>query len=163
MLTDTPSESRFCPGQLQPTYNFRIRSSICQMSRYQCKTQHRGTLLSLPLGGFHENILRTKGFEDYIRDNVDNWFRWSRKMKLPVEHMEDLILVTGRTLAKSWAAAVFDGHMSSGTLAPRQYLWRPESPITGGVQFIWHNVRGSVEYHNSRFNPVRSPGYVFSP
>ena len=46
-------------------------------------------------------------FEDYIRDHVDKWFNWAQKTGLGVERMEDLILVTGRTLVTSWAAAVF--------------------------------------------------------
>ena len=68
---------------------------------YQCGAQHRGALLSLPHKGHRKDVIHIKVFEDYIRDNVDNWFRWSKKMKLPVEHMEDLILVTGCTLATS--------------------------------------------------------------
>ena len=57
--------------------------------------------MSLPHKGHRKDVIHIKVFEDYIRDNVDNWFRWSKKMKLPVEHMEDLILVTGCTLATS--------------------------------------------------------------
>src|SRR5260221_14385083 len=73
VLTDTKSKSRLCPGQLQPTYNFRIRSSLGQM--YQCRAQHRGALLSLPHKGHRKDVIPKKVFEDYIRDNVDNWFR----------------------------------------------------------------------------------------
>ena len=129
---------------------------------YQCKAQHRGALLSLPHMGRRKDIIPIKLFKDYIRDNVDNWFRWSKKMKLPVEHMEDLILVTGCTLVTSWAAAVFDGHMSVDSDATTISLEARKSD-GGGAHFDWRNIRGKVEYHNSRFDPVRSPGYVFSP
>ena len=129
---------------------------------YQCRAQHRGALLYLPHEGRRKDIILMKAFEDYIRDNVDNWFRWSKKMKLPVEHMEDLILVTGCTLVSSWAAAVFDGHtsMDSGGTTISLEVRKSNG---GGTQFFWRNVRGSVEYDNYLFDPVRSPGYVFFP
>ena len=39
---------------------------------------------------------------------------------------------------------------------------RPLSNDGAGLSFVWSNIRGTVEYHNSRFDPVRSPGYVYS-
>ena len=129
---------------------------------YQCRAQHRGALLSLPHKGHRKDVIPMKLFQDYIRDNVDKWFRWSKKMKLPVERMEDLILVTGCTLVTSWAAAAFDGHMSVDSDATTISLEVRKSD-DGGAQYFWRNIRGNVEYHNSRFDPVRSPGYVFSP
>ena len=126
---------------------------------YQCKARRRGALLSLPYGGTREDVVRTKAFKNCIKDNVDNWFRWSKKMELPVEHMEDLILVTGCTLVTSWAAAAFDDRMPVDSDATTISLEARKSG--GGAQFIWRNVRGGVEYHNSRFNPVRCLGYAF--
>ena len=148
------------PGQLQPTYIFCIRSSLGQM--YQCDAHHRGALLSLPHKGHRKDVIPLKVFEDYIRDNVDSWFRWSKKMKLPVENMEDLILVTGCTLVSSWAAAAFDAHMSVDSGATTISL-EARKPDNSRVQYFWRNIRGSVEYHNSRIGPVRFPGYFFSP
>ncbi len=72
---------------------------------YECWARSQGALLSLPHGARTEDVINTKLFEDYIRDNVVNWFHWSNEAGLPVERMEDLILVTGCTLARSWAAA----------------------------------------------------------
>jgi hypothetical protein len=129
---------------------------------YECWAQSHGALLSLPHGAHSEDVIRTKLFEDYIKDNVDNWLRWSNKAGLPVEKIEDLILVTGCTLAKSWAAAAFDDTTSrdGDTTAISLEVRKSDG---GGVQFIWRNIRGNVEYHNSHFDPVRSPGYVSSP
>jgi hypothetical protein len=121
------------------TYNFR----------------NRGALLSLPNGGRDEDAIRTKVFEDYIRDHVYRWFNWAQKNNLGVERMGDLILVSGYTLVTSWAAAAFvDDTMDAEiTLASRTLN-------NGGASFVWSNIRGRVLYHNSRFEPVRSPGYV---
>ena len=112
--------------------------------------------------GHRKDIIQKKVFENYIKDNVENWFRWSKEMFLPVGHMEDLVLVTGCTLVTSWAAAAFDGQMSVDSDAPTISLEARESD-GGGAQFFWRNIRGNVEYHNSSFDPVRSPCYVFSP
>ena len=121
---------------------------------YQCRAGKRGALLSLPYGGHREDAIRTKVFEDYIEDNVHQWFSWSKKRGLLVERMEDLILVTGYTLATSWAAAVFDNHT---TPVDTSISLRAERIAHGGAQFFWSNIHGNVEYHNSHL-PVRSPG-----
>src|SRR6267154_405527 len=109
---------------------------------YQCRAQHRGALLSLPHKGYRKDVIPIKVFEEYIRDNVDNWLRWSKKMKLAVEHMEDLILVTGCTLVTSWAAAVFDGHMSVDSTISLE----TRKSHGGRAQCFWRNIRGNVEY-----------------
>jgi hypothetical protein len=116
------------------------------------KFRSLGALLSLPNGGHREDIIRTKVFEDYIRDHVDRWFNWAQNNKLGVERMEDLILVSGCTLVTSWAAATlvdntFDAEIS---LASR-------SLGNVGATFVWVNVRGHVSYQNSRLDPVRFP------
>ena len=116
--------------------------------------------MSLPHKGHHKDVIPKKVFENYIKDNVDNWFRWSKKMMLPVEHMEDLILVTGCTLVTSWAAVAFDSHMSVDSDAARISL-EARTSDSGGAQFFWRSIRGRVEYHNSGFDPVRSPFYFF--
>ena len=124
---------------------------------YECWAQSHGALLSLPHGARSEDVIRTKLFEDYIRDNVDSWLRWSKKEGLPVENTEDLILVTGCTLAKSWAVAVFDGTTSSdGDVTISLEVRKSDG---GEVQFVWHDIRGSVAYHHN--DSVCSPAYFF--
>lgn len=71
--------------------------------------------------------------------------------------MEDLILVSGCTLVSSWAAAAFVYNTMEAkiSLARRTLSY-------GGECFVWGNIRGAVEYHDSNINPVRSPGIVYS-
>jgi hypothetical protein len=103
---------------------------------YECQAQH-GALLSLPHGAHSEDVIRTKVFEDYIRDNVDSWFRWSKRRGFPVERMEDLILVTGSTLATSWAAAVFDNNrMSTAGSDPAAISLDIQKSNRGGAQLF---------------------------
>jgi hypothetical protein len=113
--------------------------------------------LSLPHGARSEDVIRTKLFEDYIRDNVDSWLRWSKKEGLPVENMEDLILVTGCTLAKSWAVAAFDGTLSRAEDATTISLSKKSDGCE--EKFVWRNMHGKVA-HNHR-DPVCSPAYFF--
>jgi hypothetical protein len=120
------------------------------------KFRNRGAILSLPTGGKREDVIGTKPFEDYIRDHVVSWFNWAQDNKLDVERTEDLILVTGRTLVTSWAAAVYVDNTTDAEITLEN------GPlINGGASFAWSNIRGPVDYHNSRFDPVRSPSYVY--
>ena len=127
---------------------------------YECWAQSHGALLSLPHGARSEDVIRTKLFEDYIRDNVDSWLRWTKKEGLPVENMEDLILVTGCTLASSWAVAAFDGSTARGEDTTTISL-ETRKPDGGGAQFVWRNMRGGV-VHNHK-DSVCSPACFSSP
>ena len=120
------------------------------------KSRNHGALLSLPNGGHHLDVIRTKAFEDYIRHHVHMWFNWAQNNKLGVERMEDLILISGCTMVTSWAAAVFVGDTMDTeiSLASRKLN-------NGGAEFFWSNIRGRVLYHNSSLSrEVRSPGYA---
>ena len=121
------------------------------------KFRNRGALLSLPNGGCRQNIIRTKAFEDYIRDHVDEWFNWARNNKLGVERMEDLILVSGCTMVTSWAAAVFVDNTFKTEISLASRLLS-----NVGASFVWGNDREHVSYHDSRFDPVRSPNQCFA-
>jgi hypothetical protein len=92
--------------------------------------------------------VRTKVYEDYIRDNVANWFEWSRNDGLPVERLEDLILVTGCTLVTSWAVATFIDDTQEISLAV-------QALPNGRGKFDWSRMRGNVPHHNSQHDPVR--------
>ena len=111
--------------------------------------------MSLPNGGYHEDVIRAQAFEDYIQHHVDSWFTWARKNRLDAERVEELILVSGCTLVTSWAAATFlDDTMDAEISLTSRTL------KNGGATFVWSNIRGRVSHHNSRFEPVRFPGYV---
>jgi hypothetical protein len=135
----------------QLTIHFRRAEVVT----YKCRGH--GALLSLPNGGHREDAIHTKAFEDYIRDHVVSWFTWAQNNKLGVECMEDLVLVSGRTLVASWAAAVFLDNTTEAeiSLASRTH-------DGGGASFVWRKIRGPVVCHNSRIDPVRFPGFVYS-
>jgi hypothetical protein len=121
---------------------------------YQCRGP--GALLSLPHGGRREDVIRTKVFHDYIRDNVVSWFDWSQKNGLGVERMEDLILVTGCTLVTSWAAIAFLGRTGTAEISLVQMPDRSER------SFECNNIRGDVAQHSSGLGSVSFPCYIGS-
>jgi hypothetical protein len=116
---------------------------------YKCRG--RGALLSLPCGGLRQFVIHKKVFESYIGKNVGSWFNWSRERGLPVEYMEDLVLVYGCTLVTSWAAAAFNDHARGA-----QVSLASRTLDHGGASFIWRSSRGTVEYHDSQLDSVCS-------
>ena len=90
-------------------------------------------------------------FQKYIGDNVTAWFNWAKNSGLPIERMEDLVLVCGCTLVTSWAAAAFDDRTGNAQLSLASRTLN-----SGGAGFTWSNIRGTVEYHDSQLNPVCS-------
>jgi hypothetical protein len=117
---------------------------------YRC--QGPGALLSLPHDADREEVVRTKAFEDYIRDNVVSWFNWSKDQKLPVDAMEDLILVTGCTLVDSWAAVAFLGRSGSAEISLVE-----QSFYGSDRSFECSNIQGDVIQHCTYFDFVRFP------
>ncbi|KAF8496689.1 hypothetical protein F5888DRAFT_1701790 [Russula emetica] len=123
---------------------------------YRCRGP--GALLCLPHENHRKNIIHKKAFEDYIRDHVVSWFTWTQNKRLGVDRIEELILVSGCTLATSWAAAAFvDNTMDAEiSLASRTI------GDNGGASFSWRNMQGPVQHHNSPFdsdpqNPPTTP------
>ena len=114
---------------------------------YTCRGP--GALLSLPCGGSREDAIHKRMFRERIRDNVDNWFNWSRNADLPVDRMDDLILVTGCTLVTSYASAVLDDYVADAQISLVSTLLKNE-----GASFAWGKIRGTIEYHDGQLKPL---------
>jgi hypothetical protein len=142
----------YCVLRRIPRIGSHTRSA--EGTTYQCRGP--GALLSLPHGGHREDVIRTKVFHDYIRDNVVSWFDWSQKNGLAVERMEDLILVTGCTLVTSWAAIAFLGRTGTAEISLVQMPDRSER------SFECNNIRGDVAQHSSGLGSVGFPCYIGS-
>ncbi|KAI9510668.1 hypothetical protein F5148DRAFT_1333231 [Russula earlei] len=112
------------------------------------KSRGQGALLFLPYDGHRSDVIRTKVFEDYIRDNVVTWFNWARNKGMGVERMEDLILVSGCTFVTSWAAAAF---VDSAVEAEISLTVQPFN--NGGAHYTWSKIHNMVAHHNSHSNP----------
>ena len=124
-----------------------IRSHRTEGVTYICRGP--GAFLSLPCGGFREDAIHKRIFRERIRNSADSWFNWSRNADLPVDRMDDLILVTGCTLVTSYASAVFDDLDSDAQIS---LVSRPLN--NGGASFVWSDISGTIEYRDSQLNPV---------
>ena len=103
--------------------------------------------------------MREKAFEKYVRDNVGTWIDWSRNNDLPVERMEDLILVTECTLVTLWAAAAFIGRSERAKTA-----LVPQTQVPSGPSFEFRNFEGDAAHNCSYFESVRFfRSAVYSP
>src|SRR3984893_9764826 len=123
-------------------------SYIANFTAYSCSRRY-GALLALPYDGLHEDVIRTKVFEDYIRDNIDVWFAIARRDNLDVDRMEEIILVTGCTLVTAWGVAAFIDTSSE----PEVWL---KAQFTGGApKFDWRVIRPGVVHQDSYQAPVR--------
>ena len=72
----------------------------------------QGVLLYLPFTTEKEDASASDDFEKWITDNISGCMRLAREQGMSVKSMEDIIIVTGRHLAKSWVRAIF--HESRG-------------------------------------------------
>ena len=70
---------------------------------------NEGAVLCLPIPARGQDTLASADFGKCIVRNIDFWFSWTQRLGLVVERMEDIILVTGSHLARSWTNVVFPG------------------------------------------------------
>ena len=73
---------------------------------FSCSGKH-GALLYLPFPATREDTVALGDFGKWIIKNIFNCMRLAEEQGLGVNGLEDIILVTGRHLAKSWVRAVF--------------------------------------------------------
>ncbi|KAN0136669.1 hypothetical protein V8E53_005439 [Lactarius tabidus] len=73
---------------------------------FKCRRRCEGAFLSLPFDGVKKDVIRTRGFEAYIRQHCDSWLEFAIANDHDVR-LEDIILVTGCDLTSSWAMAAF--------------------------------------------------------
>ena len=125
----------------------------CSLEGFTYRCRGQGALLCLPHDGHREDAICARLFKDYIRDNVVSWFEWSKRRGLDIERIEDLILVSGRTLVTSWGAAVFLDHGQEETAISLTVHTLPD----GGGRFVWRLINRLVPHRNSQLGPVCSP------
>ncbi|KAI0248876.1 hypothetical protein BJV78DRAFT_1232159 [Lactifluus subvellereus] len=70
-------------------------------------SRKRGAILSLPVQAQRNDTLAHGEFAKCILKYIDVWFAFARELGLGVTRMEDIILVTGRDLVRSWTNVAF--------------------------------------------------------
>ena len=79
--------------------------------------------------------------------HIDSWFAFARKLRLGIEQLEEIILVTGCDRTRSWTNVAFLGNQVDGD-AQVSFGVRVEGPDTSiNFQFSPENAQGAVLHH----------------
>jgi hypothetical protein len=73
---------------------------------FRC-SRRPGAILSLPVPAQREDTFARGDFAKYICKHIDVWYQFARELGFGIDRMEDIILVTGRDLARSWVNVAF--------------------------------------------------------
>ena len=74
---------------------------------YLCTKKQRGAVSFLPVPAQRQDTIARGDFGQWIIKHIGIWFAFARRLGLGIEHMEDIILVTGCHRTRSWANVTF--------------------------------------------------------
>ncbi|KAH8984117.1 hypothetical protein EDB92DRAFT_1501950 [Lactarius akahatsu] len=74
---------------------------------FSCRKKQGAAVLSLPIQARCENTVALGDFGDWAIEHIDRWFAWARELGMGINRMEDIILVTGAHLTRSWTNVAF--------------------------------------------------------
>ena len=77
----------------------------------------QGALLSLPFPAACEDTVAQGDFGKWLVKNIDCCMKVAEDLGVGVNRMEDIILVTGRHLARSWVNVVFSEYQAGAQLS----------------------------------------------
>ena len=83
-------------------------------------------------------------FGQWMVEHIDTWFAFARKLGL-VYHMEEIILVTGCDLTRSWTNVAFLGGEADAQVSFGVKVEGPNTSIN--FQFLPEHARGAVLRH----------------
>jgi hypothetical protein len=96
-------------------------------------------VLSIPVDAQRQDTRARGDFGKWMVRHIDSWFAFARGLGLGIEHMEEIVLVTGQHLTRSWANVVFfEGQASGQASLGVRVVQGPE------VSINWHCLPGSV-------------------
>ena len=64
-------------------------------------------MLSLPIQARCEDTVALGDFGKWMIQHIDRWFSWARELGVGINRMEDIVLVTGAHLTRSWTNVAF--------------------------------------------------------
>jgi hypothetical protein len=74
-----------------------------------CQRKRVGAVSSVPVRAQRQDTLARGDFAKWMVKHIDTWFAFARGLGFGIEHMEEIVFVTGRDRTKSWTNAVFLG------------------------------------------------------
>ena len=73
---------------------------------FSCKGK-QGAVLSLPVRARCEDTVALGDFGEWMINHIDRWFAWARELGVGINRMEEIVLVTGAHLSRSWTNVAF--------------------------------------------------------
>ena len=160
-LTPLPQGNRASVSSFgSATYNNLIRPDDRDEApvTFSYSGRGKGALLYLPLLAERHDTVARGDFGEWMLENIDTCFRVAEDLGYGVERMEDIILVTGYHLAKSWVSVAF-----SESRGGSQVSFGVRVSGSSGVHFDERNVNG----RGLKFGPGGEVGFarpwVFDP
>ncbi|KAH9970600.1 hypothetical protein BGW80DRAFT_1461198 [Lactifluus volemus] len=101
------SPNNFCSKAVKPDRDVLSAAKPDPAQVTFSRSKKQGAILSLPVPAHREDTVALGDFAKCITKRIDVWFAFARDLGLGVTRMEDIILVTGRDLARSWTNVVF--------------------------------------------------------
>jgi len=74
-----------------------------------CKGKQQGAVLFLPVDAKRQDTVARGDFGKWMIGHIDCWFTFAQRLGLGLEKMEEVILVTGFHLTRSWINIAFLG------------------------------------------------------
>ncbi|KIM79180.1 hypothetical protein PILCRDRAFT_570929 [Piloderma croceum F 1598] len=118
--------------------------SITGGFNFSCQQKH-GAALYLPDDASRKDAINYRDYKQYMLKNIDRWYALDDVQRLDLQ-LEDLILITGRDLAKSWLVAAFAAEDDSAMVQIGIEGPAGTTGLSVGASVFWQNARG-VEYH----------------
>jgi hypothetical protein len=123
------------PSSLTPHYD-PIRSDDDSTFTVSCSGK-QGALLSLPLPAEREDTTARREFGQWLVKHIDVCVKLADDLGLGINRMEDIILVTGRHLARSWVSVLFSEFRSGAQVS---FLAKPSG--NSGVRLQERSMSG---------------------
>ena len=147
--------------QCSVAYSTLIRPDDDSQITFSCSGR-QGALLYLPFLAEQEDAGALGDFGKWIIKNIYECMRFAEERGLGVSRMEDIILVTGRHLARSWVRAVFsDGR--PGRIAQASFCARVSGESDSGIVHIEERDTSGAQLTHCPNSRVGSARFLHSP
>lgn len=133
--TGTLSPNDFCSAEVKVVSGglniFSLRPEGSAQASFEC-SKRRGALLSIPVPARREDTVARGQFRDWIIRHIDSWFSFAQSRGL-VEHMEEIVLVTGCHRTRSYTNILFSESRDGAQVSFGVRVGSSGADITWGV------------------------------
>jgi hypothetical protein len=79
--------------------------------------------------------------------HIDSWFAFARELGIGIQQMEEIILVTGCDLTRSWTNIAFHGGQADAQVSFRVKVEEELEDTSIKFQFLPENAQGAALHH----------------